>query len=141
MPTVSCGGYLFREYDKLQARLAIAREKKKRRKRAKKERVQQRERSSSVRSKASQSLHGSFVSHDNVPKEEPIHTYEIIFRLILKNVDLILMAILYIAGVNRIDIFRVTLLIIFVLFIMYPDWFRRNFIYILYYMMMVATIK
>lgn len=133
--------YLFREYDKLQIRLALAKEKKMRRKRAKKERLQQRERSSSVRSRASQSLNASFVSRMDVPKEDPIYTYEILFRLTVKNLDLILMAILYIAGVNRIDIFHVILLIIFVLFIMYPDWFRRNFIYILYFMIIITTIK
>ena len=69
------------------------------------------------------------------------HTYEILLRYILKNIDITLMIVLYIAGVNRVDVYHMFLLCLFVVFIMYPDGFRKKFIYLLYFMIFIAAIK
>jgi len=76
-----------------------------------------------------------------LPKEEYSYTYEILLRFLLKNIDIILMVILYIAGCNRVDVYHMFLLILFVIFIMYPDKFRKNFILLLYFMIFIGTIK
>lgn len=87
----------------------------------------------------------SFYSQEQITtmfnKKKHIYTYEIIVRFLLKNVDILLMAILYYAGCNRIDVYHCTLLILFAIFIMYPDKFRQHFIWLLYFMTFIATTK
>jgi len=74
-------------------------------------------------------------------KAEPIYTYQILLRIILKNADILLMIVLYIAGVNRINIYRMSLLILFALFIIYRRPFRRYFILLLYFIIFMVTMK
>jgi hypothetical protein len=69
------------------------------------------------------------------------YTYEIILRYVLKNIDILLMVVLYWAGVNRIDVYHMFLLVLFVIYIMYPMQFRKNFILLLYFMIFIASIK
>ena len=76
-----------------------------------------------------------------VHKKRKVFTYEIIFRFLLKNIDIALMVVIYIAGFNRADVYHCILLTLFAIYIMYPDQFRRNFIFLLYFMSFIACIK
>jgi hypothetical protein len=92
-----------------------------------------------------QSSAGSLYSQDGVTSrfgsKKKIYTYEILLRYFLKNVDILLMLTLYYAGCNRVDVYHCFLLILFAIYIMYQDGFRRNFKFLLYFMAFIATIK
>ena len=134
--------YLFREYDKMIKRLAEIKEKREERKLEKLERAAFGRRSGNSQSQNKRSIaFQSIITDSQVIKEEQIYTYEILMRYILKNIDILLMIILYIAGVNRIDVYHMFLLLIFVFFIMYPVIFRKNFILLLYFMIFIGTVK
>jgi hypothetical protein len=70
-----------------------------------------------------------------------VHTYEIVMRYLLKHIDISLMIVLYIAGVNRIDVYHMLLLIFFAIYIMYPNQFRKRFVWLLYFIIFIATFK
>jgi hypothetical protein len=67
--------------------------------------------------------------------------YEIVLRFILKNIDILLMIVLYTAGCNRIDLYHEILLALFAVYIMYQAGFRKRFIFLLYFMIFIASIK
>lgn len=130
--------YLFREYDKFMKRKQEAKEKREKRK------LERLQRNTSEASSRFQRAGSSFAEESIYAESqlaEEIYTYEIIFRYILKNIDIALMIVLYIAGVNRIDVYHMILLILFAVYIMYPDQFRRNFIFLLYFMIFIASVK
>lgn len=131
--------YLFRNYHDELAKEAEDKAKKEKRKEQKRDRMM----SATSNFKSSSR---SFAGSESVLMREEFgprrsHTYEIILRYILKNIDITLMIVLYIAGVNRIDVYHMILLLLFAVFIMYPEGFRRNFILLLYFMFFIASIK
>lgn len=129
--------YLFREYDKYLKKLNEKREKREKRKQARRERTLT-ELSNHKSSVASESM---MTELDLNSKGTVIYTYEILMRYILKHIDILLMIVLYIAGVNRIDVYHMSLLIIFVIYIMFPEQFRKRFIFLLYFMIFINTFK
>lgn len=130
--------YLFRMNKEEQARKKEEKERKEKRQQSKKERLISAV--SNVKS-SERSFVGEESEYGRKPLQPKSHTYEIILRYILKNIDITLMIVLYIAGVNRVDIYHMFLLCLFVIFIMYTDGFRRNFVFLLYFMIFIATIK
>lgn len=113
------------------------REKREKRKQARRERTLT-ELSNHKSSVASESM---MTELDLNSKGTVIYTYEILMRYILKHIDILLMIVLYIAGVNRIDVYHMSLLIIFVIYIMFPEQFRKRFIFLLYFMIFINTFK
>lgn len=67
--------------------------------------------------------------------------YEIVILNMLKHLDIVLVIFLYISGTNRIDVFHITLLIYFTLFIVYPYFMRKNFTYFIYFVVLVAILR
>ena len=130
--------YLFREYDAFMKKKQETKEKREKRK------LEKLQRHSSEVSSKFQRAGSSFADESMFTESqiaEEIYTYEIIFRYILKNIDIALMVVLYIAGVNRIDVYHMILLILFAVYIMYPEKFRKNFIFLLYFMIFIASMK
>jgi hypothetical protein len=55
--------------------------------------------------------------------------YEILIANVLKYLDMVLLISLFVTGTNRVDIFHIVLLIYLTLFVVYPSFMRRNFVY------------
>jgi hypothetical protein len=90
-------------------------------------------------SRASDSMISNALNGGSADKN--VHTYEIVMRYLLKHIDISLMIVLYIAGSNRIDVYHMLLLIFFAIYIMYPNQFRKRFVWLLYFMIVIATFK
>lgn len=131
--------YMFRDYYEELALLAKAREDRRKRKAEKKAKILSQ---SVVKIRGSSNM-SSFYSEDPKAtlKKKKVFTYEIIIRFLLKNIDIALMVVIYIAGFNRADVYHCILLTLFAIYIMYPDQFRRNFIFLLYFMAVIACAK
>ena len=78
---------------------------------------------------------------DNLQKDKEVKAYEILLANVLKYLDTALLTCLYITGTNRVDIFHIVLLIYLTLFIVYPKFMRRNFIYFVSSVILVVTFK
>lgn len=130
--------YLFREYDEEAAREEERKQKKQMREQYKRERLASQMSQSIKESSTSIKYEESFLGESRLDHS---HTYEIVLRYVLKHIDITLMVVLYIAGVNRIDVYHMVLLILFAVYIMYPEQFRKRFIVLLYFMIFIATIK
>ena len=131
--------YLFADYDLNKHKRKDLKELRMKRRQSKMERRFSENSRHSIKKSSSFGESGTLFGDSN--KEEPIYTYQIISRLILKNIDIILMIILYIAGVNRIDIYHMILLLVFTAFVIWPDKLRRNFKWLLYFMLFIVTMK
>jgi len=129
--------YLFREYDRRLKKYQEYKDRQEAKKQAKLDRDNSRAYKSSMggQSSMADSMIGDFAN------EQSTLTYEILLRYFLKNIDILLMVALYYAGVNRIDVYHMFLLVLFVVYIMYPVKFRKNFILLLYFMIFIAVIK
>jgi hypothetical protein len=64
-------------------------------------------------------------------KESPTVFYMLF--LVITNLDLIVFLAIFFSGVNKIDFYHVFLMFFFVAYITAPLWFKRNYIYLLYY--------
>lgn len=53
--------------------------------------------------------------------------------LVITNLDMIVFIAIFFSGVNKIDFYHIFLMFFFVAYIMAPDWFKKNYIYLLYY--------
>ena len=58
-------------------------------------------------------------------------TYEIIGGFIISNWDIVIVTALYFAGAYQIDIYHISLMAFFVLFLLYPEYYRINYIYLI----------
>ena len=133
--------YMFRDYGEDRKKIQIKKEEKERRKTEKRAKLLTQNSSTPI--KKSSSIISIYTQDfsTTTKKKRKIFLYEIILRYVLKNIDILLMAVLYYAGCNRIDVYHVILLILFAVYIMYPDGFRRNFIFLLYFMSFIAGFK
>jgi len=52
---------------------------------------------------------------------------------VITNLDLLVFIAIFFSGVNKIDFYHVFLLFFFVAYITAPEWFNKNYIYLLYY--------
>ena len=73
-----------------------------------------------------------------VPKKT---TAEITLGFIISNWDIILMTSLYFAGAYEIDIYHIALMIFFVWFLLYPKFWRRNYIFLILFVHFIVLIK
>ena len=64
-------------------------------------------------------------------KESPTVFYMLF--LVITNLDLIVFLAIFFSGVNKIDFYHVFLMFFFVAYITAPLWFKKNYIYLLYY--------
>lgn len=64
-------------------------------------------------------------------KDSPT-AFFILFKLIT-NLDMIVFVAIFFSGVNKIDFYHIFLMFFFVGYIVAPEWFKRNYIYLLYY--------
>lgn len=64
-------------------------------------------------------------------KDSPSSFY-LLFTLIA-NLDMLVFIAIFFSGVNKIDFYHIFLMFFFVSYIMAPVWFKKNYIYLLYY--------
>jgi hypothetical protein len=83
----------------------------------------------------------NFKSKKKGKSRNRVETYEIIIRYVLQRVDIVLMVFLYSAGNNRIDIYHMSLLIVFASYIIYPVFIRKYYIVLLYYIVIFTSLK
>lgn len=80
------------------------------------------------------------MAEDNEAEKE-VKLYEIGLAGVLKYLDVGLLVCLFITGTNRVDIFHIVLLIYLTLFVVYPKFMRRNFVYLVSFVMIIVGIK
>jgi hypothetical protein len=60
-------------------------------------------------------------------------TFYFLLFWVITNLDLIVFIAIFFSGVNKIDFYHVFLMFFFVAYITAPEWFKKNYIYLLYY--------
>ena len=64
-------------------------------------------------------------------KDSPTLFYMLFWAI--TNLDLLVFIAIFFSGVNKIDFYHVFLMFFFVAYITAPEWFKKNYIYLLYY--------
>ena len=75
---------------------------------------------------------------NSIPKKT---TVEIILGFVISHWDIILMTSLYFAGAYEIDIYHIALMIFFVCFLLYPEFWRRNYLFLILFIDFIVLIK
>ena len=76
-----------------------------------------------------------------VTKPAKKKTTEILVGFIISNWDIVIMTALYFAGAYQIDIYHILLMVFFVMFLLYPQFCRRNYIILIVFIHFIVTIK